>query len=248
MNSGKMPTGNTRIVCTLQKGQTPQGLYSAPGTAVVTQQEVSYHIVNISQLILNLPGTPFSNDTNAVPVLYEKNPQFAWTSDLQNISYQTPDNDRYEFAIYEKRNNMTSADEVLASNPLYRLHLKDNYLMYPLSGVTPLVEGRTYCWQVRALLKGPLNAGYDAGKLQSEVFAFRIGRLAPDDDPGDGTDVGGDTTTSVDTLRQSLLDSLNEYQFVSGTLNGQPINEATLDSLLQKIGNGRYLVEDINVK
>jgi hypothetical protein len=86
----------------------------------------------------------------------------------------TPGSIKYIVNLYENPDESYSASEITSTKPLWTNELQDiNFVQYPVSGVKPLVPGRTYYWQVTGILQGPVNA-----TLQSDLFVFRAGDLS----------------------------------------------------------------------
>ncbi len=109
-------------------------------------------------------------DRGRCSVVYTRQPQFQWLSNA----------DRFIFTVSEALPTNTSPEDVMQNRPHARIILKRGKdfqgapsIVYPSTGVRPLVEGRTYYWQVIAQIETP-NGFID---IPSEIWCFQLARL-----------------------------------------------------------------------
>jgi hypothetical protein len=166
---------------------------------VVAEAEGVQEIGNQAwEIQLLSPGSPM--DQSPEPILVSL-PFFQWFSQAES----------YDFALYEVRENSSSAEDITQSLPVYRQSgIKGSTLWWPNSA-EPLVSGKTYAWQIKANLSSTSGPRV----LLSPVWWFTVGK----------------TGTGASTIPQDFELFLNPPMATVGT--GQPPTQFTL-SLLDK--------------
>ncbi len=159
MRRGRLPNDVYELIVRLEEANNPSNR---------DQIVEALRISNPTRVDLLQPGR-FA-DRGQCTVVYTRQPQFQWIANA----------DRFIFTVCEALPSNTSPEDVMQNRPHARLTLvrgKDFHgapsIVYPSTGVRPLVEGRTYFWQVIALVE--TANGYI--ELPSEIWCFRLARL-----------------------------------------------------------------------
>jgi len=160
LTTGKLPSGRYRFLASV--------ITQSTGSVVEDPDPIELHIYNPTSLDLVSPGEPASS-TDLMEI-YTTLPLFKWESDA------------YEFwlKVYDASNG-NSPEDALSYEPLL-----DEYItrmsevmttfsyQYPSAGVSKLIEGKSYFWQVTALTpssSGPIQ-------LESEIWGFKIANMS----------------------------------------------------------------------
>jgi hypothetical protein len=216
LKTSRLPTGTyTFNLAIFAEGQ--------PNVPQASQQQ-TLTISNPTALDLISPGAPVGG--SECYAQFGLLPQFKWDSNA----------DRFLITVCEALPTNSSPEEVMQNEPrLQQLVQRGSdffgspSLLYP-SGGLPLEYGKTYYWQVQAMIDAPSGEV----RLPSEIWCFQISAIG---DPG------------VEIMLQQLLSLLNSSDFEAlfreggplhgfkptgaAALNGQRMNLTELISLLR---------------
>jgi len=159
LQTGKLPSDTYIFRLTVQDAADP---------SISDTEEIVLNITNPTTLDLISPGARV--DGGELPEIYTTLPQFQWNSNAS----------RFEITICEKLPTNTSPEDVMNNTPRFQHILPDPpefpdplSLQYPSTGAWPLEEGKTYYWQVKALI----TTSSGTVELESEIWGFKIGNL-----------------------------------------------------------------------
>jgi hypothetical protein len=232
----------------LQTGRLPNGSYIFRVTIVDPPQpnepqrsaEETLEISNPTTLDLISPGT--SAGRGECPVLYGLLPQFKWDSNAN----------RFIITVCEALPSNSSPEDVMQNQPrLQRRLLRDldffgsPSLIYP-SGDLPLEYGKTYYWQIQAIIESPSGEV----RLPSEIWCFHISSLT---NPSAAI-----IFQQLRSLLENLIDA-NELEALFGeggplhgytptggaSLNGRPLD---LSELLTQLRTHSFRVVSMQVE
>jgi len=228
----------------LATGKLPAGvyefyvkIYNAQDHSLVAEDSKSLSFGAPTLLDLVSPGAPASQ--GQVPEIYTKMPFFQWDSDAS----------KFEITVCEKMQSNTDAQDVMRNEPRLKTVVENrNYLQYPADALE-LQEGKTYFWQVVALI--PSSGGET--RLESEIWGFRV------------ADVSGGSSSAehqqLMSLLQSMFDSQNfaalfgeggpleGFQFTgTAVIDGTAISLQDLTNLLNDLLQGKIEITDFAIE
>jgi hypothetical protein len=202
LRTGRLPSGRYTFTVTVFNA-------NQPNVPLLSDDEI-LDISNPTTLDLISPGAPVGR--GECQLVYGTLPQFKWNSNAN----------RFLITVCEALPTNSSPEDVMQNQPrLQRLVLRDldffgsPSFLYP-SGDLPLEYGKTYYWQVQAIIESP------SGEIQlpGEIWCFRIASL---------TNPGGDL------MLQQLLNLLGSGEIealfqAGGALHGYTLTgEAALN-------------------
>lgn len=165
-----------------------------------------------SQLELIAPGSPF---TEAPEEIFTTTPFFQWFAT----------GGTFDFALYPVFSGQTAPEDVVQNRPAHQQQgLTVTNLAYP-PFAEPLVEGRTYAWQVVA--KIPTSSG--TATLTSPVYWFRIG----------GSQPGGGSISRIQVIPQQVTLQIGQsqsFQALVFNATGQPVNRPVSWRVVPSLG------------
>ena len=161
LTTGKLPSGKYEFFVSITEENT--------GSTYDDPEPIEIIITNPTTLDLISPGEPAGS--SELMEIYTLLPQFHWESDASGFWLKVFD-----------ASNSSSPEDVLSNDPLLAVYIpKEENInttsflyLYPSSGVSNLVEGKTYYWQVAAVTQsssGPIE-------LQSEIWGFKIANMS----------------------------------------------------------------------
>jgi hypothetical protein len=190
LQTGRLSAGIYTFTITIEDTQRPNGQVSVNKQIVIS---------NPTTLDLISPGAPVGGSECLVQ--FGPLPQFKWDSSA----------DQFLITVCEALPTNSSPEDVMQNEPrLQRLVQRGTdffgspSFMYP-SGGLPLEFGRTYYWQVHAVIASPSGEI----RLPSEIWCFQISNLR---NPG------------VDLLLQQLFNLLNSSEFATLFGDGGPLH------------------------
>lgn len=159
LRTGRLPNGRYFLSVTVSE------LAGEEGAVEIYSEERELFVSNLPSLDLVAPGMPA--DGEECPVVFTNLPQFKWDSEA----------DVFVLTVCELLPTNSGPEDVMQNPPRLRLRLQRNTdffgsptLQYPSEGLA-LQEGRTYYWQVNAIV--PTQTG--ELELPSSIWCFRIG-------------------------------------------------------------------------
>lgn len=227
--SGKLPTGDYRFLLSVND---MDGV-----TVQIDQTELLYNITNSGSIDLISPGYPV--DEGDIRHIYTTLPFFRWESDAQNFTIR----------ICEKLETNASPEDVMNNEPRLEMDVQNSFLQYPATGAYLLEEGKTYYWQVWALV----NTSSGLVDIASEIWGFKILNLTS------GSNVF-EQSHIMNVLRTILGDEVVDELFKDGgelcnhsfsgivLHNGEVI---TIDKLLEiskEFSSGKYNVKSFFIE
>ncbi|NOZ60947.1 MAG: hypothetical protein GXO74_04645 [Calditrichaeota bacterium] len=228
----------------LATGKLPSGvylfyvrIYNAQDHSLVAEDSKSLSFGAPTLLDLVSPGAPA--DRGEVPEIFTKMPFFQWDSDAS----------KFEITVCGKLPSNTDPQDVMRNEPrLQRIVENQKFYQYP-PDAWELVEGKTYFWQVVALI--PSSGGET--RLESEIWGFRVADMS-----------GGSSSAEhrqLMSLLQSMFDSqtfaalfgeggpLEGYQFTgSALLDGNTVSLQDLTNLLNDLLQGKIKIADFAIE
>jgi hypothetical protein len=162
LDGGKIPTGHLYYTMRLREN----------GTLVATGS-LDREIINVSRLEPMFPGA--GADQPDVPKIYTPYPVFSWISDMNDPDLYGGGN-LFEVKVYKMETGY-SVTEALYSRPVFEIRTTKMSFEYPLNARS-LEAGATYVWQVKAFLKGIIDAS-----MVSEPFVFQYVSSGESGDP-----------------------------------------------------------------
>ena len=190
----------------LKIGRLPIGIYTFTVTAedvlrpnLRASDDKQIIVSNPTTLDLIFPGAPVGGKECAVQ--FGPLPQFKWDSGA----------DRFLLTVCEALPTNSSPEDVMQNEPRLQRLIRRNLdffgspsFMYP-SGGLPLEFGKTYYWQIHAIL----GSASGEVRLPSEIWCFQISALG---NPGG------------DLLLQQLFSLLNSSEFAALFSDGGPLH------------------------
>lgn len=150
--TSKLPTGTYQIHVSVRD-------VSPVNPGQISNETIEITVQNPTELDLISPGELVSS--SEIMEIYTTVPVFLWESNAPE----------FELKVCEKQDFDATPEGVMDSEPrLFVENLTVTSYQYPPASVFPLEEGRTYYWQVTAVVQsssGPI-------RLPSEIWAFRI--------------------------------------------------------------------------
>lgn len=195
-------------------------------------------VTNPLNLEIIQPGAPFGGE---LPIVLSTHPQFQWNSRAS----------RWQVRIAEIEPGDGSGEDIMENVPVYEAELTPGDVFsggqtgaiswsYPSAG-EDLGRGRSYCWQVTALVE--TSGGTE--DVVSEVFCFR--RL-------DAADLAAEPVLeALSAIWPQLLEQLGpqmEGLVPTGmvSLDDQAVDPATLQKIIEAIASGELTVEEIKIE
>lgn len=159
LRSGRLPNSKYELILKLEDVSNPNSF---------DQLREQLAITNPTRVDLLGPGR-FATLRECQPV-YTTQPQFRWLSTAR----------KFIFTVCEKLPTNTSPEDVMQNEPRARLIVERGKdfqgspnLVYPAVGVWPLLPGKTYYWQVQAVVETLSGEVY----IPSEIWCFTIPRV-----------------------------------------------------------------------
>ncbi len=152
----------------LAQGKLPTGVYKFFVELDYESQQIAYKEVEIriatsTTLDLISPGQPA--EAGQLMEIYTPLPFFQWHSTAT----------KFRITVCEKLAVNSSPPDVMNNEPrLQQIVENFNFFQYPPFGTWPLQEGKTYYWQIVALI--PSSSG-DV-ELPSEIWGFKIANMS----------------------------------------------------------------------
>ena len=180
------------------------------GTVLIAEDEGFIDTSNPGhQLDLLGPGTPFGQDPDVVTGHF---PIFQWITDAS----------LFDFALYDVRPGQRAPEDVVTARPVFSANnIQTSTFPYP-SYAEVLVPGRTYAWQIEALVQ--TSTGIE--RLPSEVFWFTIVQGETENGTTDPTAApfsGGTATRLVVTPQEIEVQPGGVLQFSAEAFNEQDL-------------------------
>ncbi len=158
LRTGRLPNGRYFLQIIISE------LNVEEGPIEIYNEEKELFVSNLPSLDLVSPGMPA--DGYECPAVFTNLPQFKWDSEAEV----------FVLTVCELLPTNHGAEDVMQNPPRLRRRLQRNSdffgspaFQYPSEGL-PLQEGRTYYWQVKAVV--PTQAG--ELELPSQIWCFRI--------------------------------------------------------------------------
>ncbi len=154
-STGRLPTGYYQFFVNVEYQQNNIDAYD----------EEVLNIADAPTVIdLITPGQR-ADDPNLIEI-YTPLPFFVWHSNAR----------KFRVTVCEKLSTNTSPSDVMNNEPRWQQDRDDDFTFcqYPSSGAWPLEEGKTYYWQIVAIVEsssGPVE-------LESEIWGFKIRNLS----------------------------------------------------------------------
>lgn len=156
LSQGKLPTGVYQFFIQIDYEK-----YNISQRVVIDEEDITINAPTTLDLIA--PGQPADNGD--VIELYTTLPFFQWHSNAS----------QFRITVCEKLPTNVSPSDAMNNEPRIQQVIDNfSFFQYPASGVWPLEEGKTYYWQVAAIIQstsGPVD-------LESEIWGFKIGNLS----------------------------------------------------------------------
>ena len=263
MGSGKLPAGAYTFNFSLQ---------NAHGAVLMSEQQI-IAITNPSTLDLVSPGGSLDEGIEmytTYPVFQWESQDFMWNSDvcgdcgydIRVAEYDPAIHSSIEEALSDDANlpfpddggyfDLSDYDVsfkmLVASVGVTDIYTSATTFQYPLTGVKPLEEGKTYVWQI--IKNFPTTSGPE--RVDSDIFAFTI--------PATAGAAGGAGTNAVLQMLEQLLGSDTYDQLFTGELTGyfptgvillndtQQLTQEEFTVLLGQFVSGVISVQSINVE
>lgn len=228
----------------LQTGKLPADRYDFKWEATDVANEQNYDskiesliIDNPTSLDLISPGAEAS--FGDLPILFINLPYFRWESNAA----------KFQLTVCEKLDFNSTPEEVMQNTPRLQTTIENSkYFQYPAVGARLLEEGKTYYWQIVALIQT------SAGKYEipSEIWGFQLASLG-------NSILSAQQMQVVANLRNILGDSAVELLFgpngelngfeVTGValFNGKRISLEEIAKLIEDIVAGKLKVKEMKV-
>jgi len=214
LQTGKLPAGTYIFTLNVSDARQPN--------VVSDSKQETLTIFNPTTLDLISPGTPVGN--NECVAQFGLLPQFKWSSNA----------DRFLLTVCEVLSGNASPEEVMQNQPrLQRLVQRgadfagSPSFIYPPAEL-PLQFGKTYYWQVQALINAPSGET----RLPSEIWCFQISSL---NNPGNNV------------LLQQLLNALNSADLNALFESNGPLQGFTPTGAVTMNGRRLELIELLNL-
>lgn len=228
LQTGKLPPDQYDFIWEIYDVKNPQNAASDLKSLLINSP---------SNIDLIAPGAyaGFGN----LPIVFTPLPYFRWESDAQ----------KFRLKVCEQENLSQTPEEVMQNTPRLEVEVTDaKYFQYPTIGAWPLEEGKTYFWQVMAVIQTSTGEIL----LPSEIWGFKLADLS-----GGLTNI--EQMRIISSLRTILGDSAVELLFgpngelygfeVTGVafMNGKPISFEDLTKLIEDIVAGKIKVKEMKV-
>ncbi|MCD6165502.1 hypothetical protein DRQ00_01515 [candidate division KSB1 bacterium] len=227
LSTGMLPSDNYRFQLTLEDVEQP---------AISSQEEISVEITNPTTIELVSPGQPVGE--GELPIIYTRLPQFVWDSNAKE----------FIITVCEKLPTNSSPEDVMDNEPRYSGSINSTNFLYPASGAWPLEPGKTYYWQVKAIVQSSSGTI----ELKSEIWGFTIGTTQSSRTSGQQTfylnllnDLLGE-----EVVQQLFSDEGELHDFTpTGVLliDGSPATLQELQNLVQQIRDGKYKIKSFQI-
>ena len=228
----------------LSTGKLPSGAYTFyveilddQNQTVLSQDSHTLMFSTPSLLDLVSPGAPA--DRGKPPEIYTKLPFFQWDSDAS----------KFEITVCERLPGNTDPQDVMRNEPrLQRIVEDQKFYQYP-ADAWELMEGKTYYWQVAALI--PTVSGEI--RLESEIWRFRVANLSEGGNSAEQRHLMMMLKVMFDSQNFSGLfgegGPLEGFHFTgSAILNGKRVSVGDLTSLLNDLLKGNIKIIDFSVE
>lgn len=202
-------------------------------------------VTNPTTIDLIGPGM-LVNNSSPCQDIFTTFPLFSWTSNA----------DKFVLRICQVLDENASPEDVMQNEPRALLTLKRDEdffgspsIVYPSTGVWPLVEGQTYYWQVQAVAASPSGEVL----LPSEIWCFRVARL-------DDATRRLMSSSILNALRTLLAGTpyeniLNENGPLGGfsptgtiRLNGRTLDLFELNALIPQAAAGTIKIQEVKIE
>jgi len=221
LQTGKLPAGNYTFILTVFDARQPNTLQD--------QESQTLRISSFTSLDLISPGAPVGN--RECVEQFGLLPQFKWNSNA----------DRFFMTVCEVLPSNSSPEEVMQNQPRLQQFVQRGSdfvgspsLIYP-SGGLPLQFGKTYYWQVQAIINSPSGEV----RLPSEIWCFQISSI---NNPGGSASI------------QQLLNLLGSSDLAAlfgegGPLHGfKPTGVASMNSRRMELAELLNLLRNQSIK
>lgn len=223
LRTGELPADTYTFVLTIEDADDP----SVKDSVILGPLTLS----NPTTLDLVSPGA--SPDSGELPVIFTTSPLFQWQSNAS----------QFRITVCEELSTDSSPEDVMDNLPRLKREvsgLSFQYPEYPTTGEWPLEEGKTYFWQVEAIVTTTSGLIY----MPSEIWGFRIGEL------GAGM-LSAEQAQILSFLHDVLGNDFDRLIEQGGELegfdptgvvlkDGQRISLTELIALGEKFSNGEY--------
>ena len=228
LSTGMLPSDNYRFQLTLQDVENPV----AP-----SQDEINVEITNPTMIELVSPGQAVGEAE--LPNIYTRLPQFVWESNARE----------FIITVCEKLPTNASPEDVMDNEPRYSGTVNCTNFLYPSAGAWPLEEGKTYYWQVKAVVQTS-SGSID---LKSEIWGFTIGSTQ-------SSSMSGQQILYLNLLNdllgedvvQQLFSEEGELHGFSPTgvllIDGRSVSLQDLQDLAQKVRDGEYEIKSHQIE
>lgn len=245
MTSGRLPDGEYTVEIKVFSGATDMDL------SLTDEQSHTITIRTPTGITLESPGGALADTTQNV--LYTVYPVFNWYSqpclgceNYIRVAEFIP-------GVHATPDEAIEDELSLPFNPNQEWEPAGTFstYQYPLSGARPLEHGHIYVWQVKQLMV--TTAG--AEEIVSPIYAFKIVSPAAGTPP---------PPAELEPVLQALQQALGEGQYnalfganssLEGylpngdvTLNGVPVDEQTLNYIINEIINQNLVISNVEVE
>ena len=226
--SGKLPTGDYRFIITIAY---------ADGSGVIEETDLNYSILNTETVDLLSPGNMVTE--GEIGQIYTTMPLFRWESDAL----------KFRIKVCEKLETNASPEDVMNNEPRLLSEVESSFFQYPATGAFMLEEGKTYFWQIWAMV----NTSSGIIEIPSEIWGFKIFNLG-------GSSSSFQQMQAVNVLRMILGDDVVDDLFGEGgmlwnhaisgviVLDGEVISMERLIQIAQEFSKGAYDVKNFSIK
>ncbi len=223
LSTGLLPSDHYAFLLKIQDVQEP---------AVENEKDISLDITNPTVVDLVSPGV--SVGSASLPTVYTRQPQFVWNSNAST----------FVLTVCEKLPSDSSPEEVMENVPRYKGVVHGNAFLYPASGAYPLESGKTYYWQLEALVQ----TSRGSQKLKSEIWGFKIARSEAPDRQFAEEQVR--LFLQSEQLRNLLNAGALQGYKPTGVVfvNGRPVSMEDVQMILQKIESGQFKVLSVEIQ
>jgi hypothetical protein len=215
LQTGKLPGGSYTFTLSVADAQ-------QPGVQQDTRQE-TLTISNPTTLDLISPGAPVGSGECAAQ--FGLLPQFKWSSNA----------DRFLLTVCEVLPGNSSPEDVMQNQPRLQRIVQRGIdfagspsFMYPPAEQLPLQFGKTYYWQIQAIINSPSGET----RLPGEIWCFQINSIS---NPGSSM------------LLQQLLNLLGSGDLTTLFDDGGPLHGFTPTGAVSMNGRRMELVELLNL-
>ena len=203
-----------------------------------------FDISNPTTIDLFGPGLLVNKDF--CPDVFSSFPQFSWNSNAV----------KFILTVCQVEDENVSPEDVMQNEPRARITIERGIdffstpsIVYPSVGVLPLLEGRTYYWQVQAVVESPGGEVF----LPSEIWCFRVARL---DDATRRLMSSGILnvlrTLLAGTPYENILDEGGPLDGFGPTgkikFNGRDVDMFDLIELIRSASTGNVVISNVTVE